>query len=64
MKKTNFSEKTTGELVAAAEEAQRSLLTLRTEKEQRKLKNLHTIREKRKELARILTALKNKETSK
>jgi ribosomal protein L29 len=64
MKKTMYNEKTVGELKASSTEARTDLLNLRVEKEQRKTKNLHSISNKKKDLARILTALNNKGSSK
>jgi ribosomal protein L29 len=64
MKKTMYNEKTVGELKASSTEARKDLLNLRVEKEQRKTKNLHSISNKKKDLARILTALNNKGSSK
>lgn len=64
MKKTHFSDKNEKELKEAIAEGRKALVNLRIEKEQRKTKNVHSIRDKKKELARMLTALKAKETTK
>ncbi len=64
MKKTNFSEKTVGELKNLVQETRKSLVNLNVEKEQRKLKDSHAINKKKKDLARILTVLREKEISK
>lgn len=53
--------KTVPELKAGLLEAKNELFSLNLEKAQKKLKNLRAIYEKRKEIARILTILKEKE---
>ncbi|MDP2671825.1 MAG: 50S ribosomal protein L29 [bacterium] len=61
MNKTKFTEKNLKELKVLADESKKTLVNLGVQKQQRKLKNIHELREKRKELARILTAAREKE---
>lgn len=53
--------KTALELKTALKEAKEELFSLRLQKTQKKLKNLRSIFEKRKDIAKILTILKEKE---
>lgn len=53
--------KTASELKTALKEAKEELFSLRLQKTQKKLKNLRSIFEKRKDIAKILTILKEKE---
>ena len=61
MKKEIYNDKKIAELEKLLKEAQRSLLDLRIDNGQRKLKDGHKISLKRKEIARIKTAIREKE---
>jgi len=59
--KKQIREKNLDELKIALKEARNILFTLKLDKAQNKLKNLRSIFMKRKEIARILTAITEKE---
>lgn len=59
--KKELKTKTIQELKSMLKDARDMLFSLKLEKEQSKLKNLRAIFHKRKEIARILTAIRNYE---
>ena len=56
-----IQEKNLDELKVSLKEARNVLFTMKIEKSQNKLKNLRSLFYKRKEIARILTAIKDRE---
>jgi ribosomal protein L29 len=61
--KKELGQKTMPELTQMLREAKEAVYTLRLEKAQYKMKNMRAVFNKRKDVARILTKMKEKETS-